>query len=88
MRADADIDIPIGTVAEFHDERHGGDPYIFIGWGRTSVGHEAIFVRALIPGNSSERMPLWTFRCSMTSTLLRRFPSLEKYKKQEGKINA
>lgn len=78
-RASDTLSIPLGAIAEFCDERHGGTRYVFVGWAHTSNGPEAVMIREMQPGERLSPSSPWVYHCSSAETLLRRFPSLAQY---------
>jgi hypothetical protein len=76
-QAYADLDIPLGTITTGYD----GKRWVFCGWGQTTISKNAYLVRELQPGEPITLTTPWTYRCTMTDTLLKKFPELEQYRR-------
>lgn len=68
--------VPIGEIFEAEDDRK----WIFIGWRRNTAGHEMVFVRSV---KGSDRGDPFLYYASMTATLIKKFPALDRYRKQD-----
>ncbi len=80
-RAEFDLkDVPVGTVVRAPDRGAIGREWIFIGWQRNTVGHEMLFVRAVLP-NDRNNIP-YLYHASMTETILRNFPDLAEWRRK------
>jgi hypothetical protein len=68
---------PLGLVLE---EGNGDDgrKWIFIGWQANTAGMEMHFARAL---KASDRGLPWGYHASIAETLIRKFPGLSRYHK-------
>jgi hypothetical protein len=67
------LDIPLGTVV--HDM--SGQAWVFVGWRVNNAGETAEFVLSVDGRRHSG--PVWTYRASSVSTLLRKFPDIDQY---------
>lgn len=74
--------VPLGEVFDdIGDEAEEGRKWIFVGWRRTTKGHSMVFVRTR---KAHDRGDLWQYDAALTATLIKKFPGLEKYRKQEN----
>jgi hypothetical protein len=71
-----ELAIPFGAVTQ--DSK--GQNWVFVGWSPTTVSHEAVLIRELQPGERIGPVNPWTYHCTETATLLRRYPMLEQYR--------
>lgn len=67
-----DFNIPFGCVTTDVD----GKRWVFCGWGQTTVSKEAMFTRELQPGERVSLVTPYTYHCTTTATLLKKFPLL------------
>lgn len=72
-----DLDIPFGAVTTDAE----GKRWVFCGWGQTTVSKEALLMRELQPGERISPVTPWSYHCTKTATLLKKFPLLEQYRK-------
>jgi hypothetical protein len=60
---------------------------VFVGWTRNTAGLQAWFAKdpagRFHAGGSVPSDPFWTYHASMAATLLRKFPTLKDYLRQE-----
>lgn len=73
------LDIPIGTIV-----RHSktGLEYVFLGWGRNTVGREAVFGIVMTERRIGYHC-VGTYFAAMLDTLLAVFPDLGQYQVEE-----
>lgn len=76
-RCSDDLAIPLGTVTM----DHRGWQWVFCGWATNTEGLEVYFVRELQEGERISLATPWTYFCSFTETLLKRFPDLARFRK-------
>jgi len=67
-----DFDIPFGHVTTDTE----GKRWVFCGWGQTTVSREVFFTRELQPGERISLATPYTYHCTTTETLLKKFPLL------------
>lgn len=67
-----DFDIPFGHVTTDVE----GKRWVFCGWGQMTISKQAYFVRELQPGERLSLVTPRTYHCTMTATLLKKFPLL------------
>lgn len=72
-----DLAIPFGAVTTDADGKH----WVFGGWASTSMSREAYFTRELQLGDRLSPVTPWSYHCTKTETLLRKFPDLERYRR-------
>lgn len=70
------LGIPIGTVVQ-HSK--SGYSYVFLGWGRNTVGREAVFA-VVMTGRRVGPHCVQTYHAAMLDKLLEIFPGLEQYR--------
>jgi hypothetical protein len=70
-----DLDIPLGAVTTDAE----GKRWVFGGWASTSISREAYLIRELQKGDRLSPVTPWSYHCTKTETLLRKFPALAMY---------
>jgi hypothetical protein len=78
-RCRQDLNLKFGDVVEAPDETL----WVFAGWAYNTVGGEAVFIREFQDGEPARPGNPWSYKVSMTSTALHKFPKLEKYLREK-----
>lgn len=76
MRCDEDLTLQFGDIIKDTDNRR----WVFTGYATNTIGMEAMFTRELEKGESAQSV--YTYRCAMTETAIKKFPALRMFLKQ------
>lgn len=79
-RAEHDFALAFGDIVHDADKKR----WVFIGWRHNTAGAFPIFAKEQLGEIALDGWTnsIWTYYAAMTETLLRKFPELERYRKQ------